>query len=70
MKALILWVFGVYMRIGIIVSSIFSDKPLYKGELRDKDFYSFSDRFCGIALWWPLALLLYFFEKRRKGGAA
>ena len=70
MKALILWAFGVYMLIGIIVSSIFSDKPLYKGELRDKDFYSFSDRFCGIAVWWPLVLLIYFFEKRRKGGAA
>lgn len=69
MKALILWVFGVYMLIGFFVSSIFSDKPLYKGELRDKDL-SFSERFCGIAVWWPLALLIYFFEKRRKGGAA
>ena len=69
MKALILLVFGVYMLIGFFVSSIFSDKPLYEGELRDKD-YSFSERFFGIAAWWPLALMIYFFEKRRKGGKA
>lgn len=66
MERLVLCAFVIYLIIGIIVATIFLDKPIYDGEPMDVSLRG--DRWCGFVAFWPLPLFIIIVERCSKKG--